>query len=88
MVSLILPQKTATPTPQHKQSDVIEEPVDVDDKALTSKGNYITTVNVHMSSTSILAIRSKLRQYAIYYYHPPSLHADVLSGGRRGRGTP
>ena len=41
MVSLIVPQKTATPIPQQKQSDVIEEPVDVEDKALTSKGNFV-----------------------------------------------
>ena len=55
MVSLIVPQKTATPIPQHKQSDVIEEPVDVEDKALTSKGNSDATVNVHMYAMSIPA---------------------------------
>ena len=46
MVSLIVPQKTATPIPQHKQSDVIEEPVDVEDKALTSKGKSVAKTDV------------------------------------------
>ena len=46
MVSLIVPQKTATPIPQNKQSDVIEEPVDVEDKALTSKGNSVTKTDL------------------------------------------
>ena len=42
MVSLLLPQKTTTVLThhEHKENDVVEEPVDVEDKALTCKGKF------------------------------------------------
>ena len=50
MVSLIMPQKTATHAVEQKQSDVIEEAVDVDDRALTSRGTAVNNTGLKIGN--------------------------------------